>query len=248
MNHIVGLSGGKDSTAMALRLRELHPELPFKFICTPTGDEFDDMTAHWKKLEVLLDSKLIRIRRRHKDGRLMTLDTLIEEQSALPNWRQRWCTRILKIEPTIEYIRSHQPALLYVGLRSDEEEREGIYGSEVQSVFPMRNGCCTKHGPWNWTLAHVWSYLNQCEVTIPRRTDCAKCYYQRIAEWKYLWLHYPDKFSQAKDLEHQIGATFRSPTKDKWPASLAELEKLFEAGTRIRSRLPEQASCRVCRL
>jgi tRNA(Ile)-lysidine synthase TilS/MesJ len=39
MKHIVGLSGGKDSTALALRLRQLHPEIEFTYICTPTGNE-----------------------------------------------------------------------------------------------------------------------------------------------------------------------------------------------------------------
>lgn len=37
--HVVGLSGGKDSTAMALRLRELNPDTPYTYIITPTGDE-----------------------------------------------------------------------------------------------------------------------------------------------------------------------------------------------------------------
>jgi predicted PP-loop superfamily ATPase len=49
--HIVALSGGKDSTAMALRLRELHPDVPYRFIITPTGNELPTMDAHWAKLD-----------------------------------------------------------------------------------------------------------------------------------------------------------------------------------------------------
>src|SRR5262249_17220936 len=54
---------------------------------------------------------------------------LIDRMNALPNWRQRWCTRILKIEPTIAYLKINAPCVQYVGLRADEETREGIYGS-----------------------------------------------------------------------------------------------------------------------
>jgi tRNA(Ile)-lysidine synthase TilS/MesJ len=35
MRHIVALSGGKDSTAMALRLAEVEP-LDYEFVITPT--------------------------------------------------------------------------------------------------------------------------------------------------------------------------------------------------------------------
>ena len=37
--HIVGLSGGKDSTALALRLQEINPDTPYNYVCSPTGDE-----------------------------------------------------------------------------------------------------------------------------------------------------------------------------------------------------------------
>ena len=250
MNHIVGLSGGKDSTALALRLQELHPEIPFKFICTPTGDELPEMVQHWKNLEKLLGSKLIRVTRRHTDGSTMTLDSLIKMFNALPNWRQRWCTRMLKIEPTIAYIKAHQPAKLYVGLRADEEERKGIYSEDVDSVFPMKDGCCEKHGPWNWGLGEVWSYLKSKNITIPIRTDCAKCYYQRISQWKYLRRHYPKLFAAAVELERITGKTFRSPSKDQWPAALKDLAKIFDSDIRMRSRLPkrEEQTCRVCQL
>ena len=38
MIHVVGLSGGKDSTALALRLAETSPQ-DYVYLCTPTGDE-----------------------------------------------------------------------------------------------------------------------------------------------------------------------------------------------------------------
>ena len=60
ITHIVALSGGKDSTAMALRLAEVEPR-NYIYICTPTGDELPDMDRHWKNLECFLGQPLIRL-------------------------------------------------------------------------------------------------------------------------------------------------------------------------------------------
>ena len=56
MTHIVALSEGKDSTAMALRLRELNPETNYRYVCTPTGNELPQMVLHWAKLQEMLGS------------------------------------------------------------------------------------------------------------------------------------------------------------------------------------------------
>lgn len=111
--HIVAVSGGKDSTALALRLKEVEPR-DYLYFCTPTGDELPDMVAHWDRLEELLGAPIIKV----TNG---TLNGLIEQYQALPNWRQRWCTRVLKIEPCLAFLAQHQPATLY-------EVAEGIVG------------------------------------------------------------------------------------------------------------------------
>ena len=53
--HVVALSGGKDSSAMALALKMFEPA-DYTFVCTPTGDELPEMDAHWLKLEGLLST------------------------------------------------------------------------------------------------------------------------------------------------------------------------------------------------
>lgn len=148
--HIVGLSGGKDSTAMALRLIETEPR-DYEFICTPTGNELPVMRAHWEKLERMLGKPLMKL-----TAGGITLTELIEQMQMLPNFRARWCTRILKIEPTIEYMTNLPPgSVLYVGLRADEEERPGIMGEDMNIDFPMRR--------WGWGESDVWKYLGERE-------------------------------------------------------------------------------------
>ena len=59
---IVALSGGKDSTAMALRLAEIEPAA-YTYVITPTGNELPEMFAHWRRLGELLGSPLVPVGR-----------------------------------------------------------------------------------------------------------------------------------------------------------------------------------------
>ena len=237
--HIVALSGGKDSTAMALRLSEAEPR-DYTYIITPTGNELPEMVEHWDRLECLLGKKLTRL------GTL-SLEGLIKIQKCLPSNRMRWCTRMLKIEPAIAYMRAHG-GTLYVGLRADEEERQGLFDDSVAVDFPMRR--------WGWTEADVWSYLHERGVSIPYRTDCAWCYDQRLSQWRRLWQTNRAMYWQGAAYETMTGHTFRNPKRDSWPASLAELAREFSNGRIPRGSedqmdLFEQAEhgrCRICNM
>lgn len=239
--HVVGLSGGKDSSCLALALKERHPEITFEYICTPTGDELPELFDHLDHMERLLGQPIKRL------GIGKSLFDLIDEMNMVPNFQQRWCTRMLKIEPTIEYMATLPPgSKLYVGLRADEEERVGIYGDDVQSVFPFRE--------WGWDEARVWKYLDERGVCIPQRTDCATCYHQRIIEWYRLWLNHRDLFDKGAAAERRVGYSFRSAGRDTWPAFLDELSVQFERVAkgerkiRVFKRDSARDSCRVCSL
>jgi 3'-phosphoadenosine 5'-phosphosulfate sulfotransferase (PAPS reductase)/FAD synthetase len=231
--HVVGLSGGKDSTALALRLAEIEPR-DYEYICNATGNELPELFDHLKKMEDILGKPIKRVGY-HKD-----LYGLIDEAKMLPNFRARFCTRVLKIEPTIEYFET-LPAgsVLYVGLRADEEERKGLYGEDIVVRFPMRE--------WGWGVGDVWKYLDQRGICIPKRTDCAVCPYQRLGEWHDLWKNYPEEYEKGAAVERKYGHTFRSAGRDTWPASLDELAKEFERGRPIR-QFKRAETCRVCSL
>jgi 3'-phosphoadenosine 5'-phosphosulfate sulfotransferase (PAPS reductase)/FAD synthetase len=233
MKHVVGLSGGKDSTALALRLAEIEPR-DYEYICNETGNELPAMQDHWKKLEDLLGKPIIRVRHT-KD-----LEGAIRQMKMLPSVFARWCTRVLKIQPTIAYMEQlPEGSVLYVGLRADEEARRGLYGEDITIQFPMRE--------WGWKEADVWAYLDTRGVRIPPRTDCAWCPYQRLGEWRDLYHNHPDLWAQGAALEKQMGATFRSPGRDTWPADMEALGREFARGRPLRAFKRDQ-TCRVCSL
>lgn len=243
MRHVVALSGGKDSTALALRLRELNPDTDYTFVCTPTGDELPEMFAHWRKLGELLGKKLTPIC--HPKG----LKGIIRQEKMLPNFRARFCTRILKIEPYRAWLAENTPCVSHVGLRADEEGRAGGAYADIPGVemrFDLRE--------WGWGLNEVWGYLNQRGVDIPDRTDCARCYHQQIGEWWMLWKYHPGLYADAERDEAEFGHTYRSPGRDTWPVGLKELREAFESGRTPKSVKPTAdglrhvGACRVCTL
>lgn len=247
MKHIGFISGGKDSSAMVLRLQEMHPEIDFDFVITPTGDELPPMKAHWARLEKLLGKRLIVLR----DEEHPTIYDLIDHFKALPNWRQRWCTRILKIELAEKYVYElDEAAILYVGLRHDEEKRAGnvnypipqgdLFAPDIKQVYPLRE--------WEWGLKEVVAYLDKRDVCIPRRTDCAMCFFQGLGEWWLLNEEYPDIYQKLIELEDRIGHTLIGPNKNQnWPHRLEDLREEFRSGRKpLTVERYKKGMCRVC--
>ena len=242
-------SGGKDSTAMALRLEEAEPDTKFQFVCTPTGNELPDMVEHWANLKSLLSG----------DFRVITsgksLFQLIRSEKMIPNSRARFCTRILKIYPfaghLMEMTKLFDQVSFCIGIRADEPLRESGDYSKVPDVverFPLRE--------WKWDIRKVQKYLMARDVVIPARTDCAVCFYQRISEWYALWQNHPEEYEKGVQIEKEMGYTFRRPKQDSWPAALEDLRNEF-----IKGRIPRGAptnlslfqgtdlrKCRVCRI
>jgi hypothetical protein len=143
------------------------------------------------------------------------------------------------------------PAVSYVGLRADEEHREGVSqrGGDAKARVPDME---TKHPLQDWGMDEdaVWKYLNDKGVSIPARTDCARCFYQKLGEWYLLWRDYPDLYADAEKDEERYGHTYRSPGRDTWPAPLSELRKRFESGdkpeTSLRMMENRTGMCRAC--
>lgn len=234
--HVVGLSGGGDSTALALLLADTEPR-DYTYICNWTGNEPPDLFRHLIHLETLLGKSILHV------GYKTDLYGLIDEVKMIPNFRARFCTRMLKIEPTIAYFeKAPKGSVLYVGLLADESERSGLFGEDIICRFPLKE--------LGWNKARVRAYNASCGVAVPPRTDCLLCPYQRIQQWFELWRDYPEVFAKGVAIEAQYGHTFRSAGRDTWPAGLKELGEAFASGRKIRSYVKKNEIdvCRVCSL
>lgn len=201
---------------------------------TPTGDEHAYVWEHVHRIGGVLDVPLIL-------PHAPTLYGLIEGYRSLPNHRMRWCTRQIKIEPCEQWLREHPGTTLAVGLRADEETRVGaIYKAPCTYVTPMRD--------WGWDVEDVWGYLECHDIDVPERTDCKLCFWQRLEDWYYLWESCPEDWARGEYFEALTGHTFRSPSRDTWPASMRELAREFASGRELRKTRMPRKTCRVCSL
>jgi len=143
--HVLGLSGGKDSTALAIYLNQKYPQLDIEYYFCDTGKELDEVYQTLEKLQEILQIK-ISVRQAAQGSSADTpFDHFLEIYGGfLPSSQARWCTKKLKLEP-FEIFIGDEPTISYVGIRGDED-REGYISkkSNIQSIFPFRQNIWSK--------------------------------------------------------------------------------------------------------
>ena len=221
--HVLGISGGKDSAALAIFVRQNHPELDVEYFFTDTGKELPEVYEFLGRLEGFLGKPILRLNpRRDFDFWLR------EYHNFLPSAQTRWCTRQLKLAPFEQWIRPKLNAgdkvTTYVAIRSDEEYREG-YTSKHDNLkvsLPFRDAGIDKRG--------VMDILDSSGVGLPKyydwrsRSGCTFCFFQQKIEWVRLKERHPEAFEEAKQYEKNAlehGSPFTWTQRE----SLTELEK-----------------------
>lgn len=138
VRHVLGISGGKDSAALAIYLKDKYPKLDIEYYCCDTGKELEETYQLVKNLEVYLGKKITILdaaANSHEDP----FDHFLKLYGGyLPSSNSRWCTRKLKLAPFEKWI-GDDPVISYVGIRGDED-REGYISKKtnIQSIFPFR--------------------------------------------------------------------------------------------------------------
>lgn len=138
VRHVLGISGGKDSAALAIYLKNKYPTLDIEYYTCDTGKELDETYRLIENLEVYLGKPIKKLRAVDSSHEDPFDHFLIRKGGYLPSSLIRWCTRSLKLEPFERYV-GDDPVVSYVGIRGDED-REGYISTKpnIQSIFPFR--------------------------------------------------------------------------------------------------------------
>ena len=145
VRHVLGISGGKDSAALAIYLTLQYPELPVEYYFLDTGKELDETYQFIDDLEVFLGQTITRLEAA-KDSPIASFDHYLTLYGGyLPSAQARWCTRKLKLEPFEQFFVGDTPAISYVAIRGDED-REGYVSHKpnIQTIFPFRRNIWSK--------------------------------------------------------------------------------------------------------
>lgn len=138
--HVLGISGGKDSAALAIYLNDKHPSLNFEYYFCDTGKELDETYQLIERLESYLGKKVLKLENEElKSSNEDPFDYYYKSfRGYLPSPQARWCTSMMKLKPFENFVKK-DPTISYVGIRGDEE-REGYISREsnIQSIFPFR--------------------------------------------------------------------------------------------------------------
>lgn len=190
--HILCLSGGKDSTALAVYMKDKVPNLEYLF--TDTGKELPETYEYLTKIETILDIKISRVNPDNPFDHFLT-----SYGNFLPSANMRWCTKNLKILPFEKFV-GDGPVVSYVGIRADEN-RSGYISKKpnITAKFPFQEDGIVKED--------VYRILEESGLGLPKyyewrsRSGCYFCFFQRKSEWMGLKKTHPKLFELAKKYE-----------------------------------------------
>lgn len=229
--HLLALSGGKDSAALAVYMREQYSHLNMEYVFIDSGCELPETYAYLDRLRAILGIEIISIKSRRNFEYWLKM-----YNGMLPSPANRWCTRHLKLEPYANWLKSNcvdQEVYNYVGLRADED-RIGYQpkSSKVSSVFPFVND--------GIALREVKNILEWSGIGLPeyyswrQRSGCYFCFFQRDDEWRGLRVHHEELFQKAVDFEenHYDGRTYT--WRDSGPLRKLSIEASSSSSQRYR--------------
>jgi hypothetical protein len=197
VHHVLSLSGGKDSSALAVYLRDRVRDLQYVFC--DTGKELQETYDFLDDLEVYLGKPIIRLSDERGFDHWLKL-----YGDYLPSSQMRWCTKMLKIKPFEKWVEdelNNEQVTMYVGIRADEDQRKAYVSTKpnITAAYPFRDAGVDAEG--------VIRLLDDAGLGLPKyykwrtRSGCYFCFFQRRVEWVGLLENHPKLFELAKAYE-----------------------------------------------
>ena len=223
MRHILGLSGGKDSAALAIHMNNKHPEIDVEYFFTDTGYELPETYKFLDKLKTRLDKEI------HVIQPINSFDYYMKKyNNFLPSQNARWCTIEMKLKAMEKWLKPYLDAndeiVTLVGIRFDERGRTGYKSNNpsIKARFPFIEDMIDRDG--------VLSILDESGLGLPEyykwrsRSGCTFCFFQKKVEWIGLQENNPSAWEHAKSLEKKATKNQSAFTWIK-DLPLTELEK-----------------------
>lgn len=221
--HVLGLSGGRDSAALAVYMRQNHPDLDIEYFFTDTGKELPEVYEYLGRLEGFLGRPIQRLNA-DRDFDFW----LKQYNNFLPSPQTRWCTRQLKIKPFEEWVKrdlmNGMVVHSYVAIRADEASRNGMISKQknLHVHLPFVDDGLDKPA--------VIDLLDASGLGLPAyyrwrsRSGCTFCFYQQKIEWVRLKEEHPEAYEEARSYE-KVALENDSPFTWSQGESLDDLEK-----------------------
>jgi hypothetical protein len=263
VRHILSLSGGKDSTALAIFMRDRIPDLEYVFC--DTEQELPETYEYLKRLEVYLGKPVVYLKH---EGRGFE-DLLKARRGFLPSPQVRWCTDYLKIKPFEKYV-GEDYCFNYIGIRADEPHRKGYISTKpnITPKYPfIEAGLCKDD---------IVRLLDESGLGLPKyyewrsRSGCYFCFFQQRIEWVGLLENHPTLFEQASQFERvdpETGEKYTWSSKESLtelakPERVAQIKSEFKLRQQFGARNkanqtlaqvfsdadPAEESCLICHL
>jgi 3'-phosphoadenosine 5'-phosphosulfate sulfotransferase (PAPS reductase)/FAD synthetase len=217
IRHILSLSGGKDSAALAIYMRDRVSDM--EYIFHDTDKELPETYEYLARLEAILGKCINKTTAEQNFDHWLTVFG-----GMIPSNHRRWCTKVLKLKPFERYV-GDSPVINYVAIRADEK-REGYISHKpnITTVYPFRDDGLVK--------ADILRILEESGLGLPRYTEwgrtrsgCFFCFYQQKIEWVRLKERYPEKFEEAKAYEYATNKGEGNPFYWCDDESLVDLER-----------------------
>lgn len=237
--YIVSLSGGKDSTAMLLRLIEEKRPIDLILFCD-TGLEFPQMYEHLEKLKQYIGRKITYLKADHgfeyyfSEYMPKRKNPKLEQYSGM-SWagpHNRWCTGILKtrvVNTYLKELKKKYEVVEYIGIAADEPKRI------KNGCYPLVEWGMTEKDCLDYCYARGfdWGGLYQ----IFHRVSCWCCPLQALSELRKLYEHFPELWAQLKKWDDSTWRQFRKDYSVRELEIRFALEKEWSIdGKSIRSR------------
>lgn len=212
MKHIVSFSGGKDSTAMLLRMLEENMQVDDILFCD-TGMEFPDMYYHVKQVQEYIMTNY---------GKEITI---LKPEHSFEYWMYerektkgkhkgskgfgwptgvcRWCTRHLKVHVMDKYLRKYKDEgyVEYVGIAYDELHRA------KNKQYPLINWKMTEKDCLRYCYDRGFNWNGLYEHF--DRLSCYCCPLQKLKHLYIVYKFYPDLWEKLRDMDNKSYNSFR---------------------------------------